>query len=605
VFVSLTSRRSLSPPVTAQIQSIRRRLAHWLGAPLLCLVSIPAMVGATQPPVDAGGLEQQGAVGPRGGAPEWPTERVNYLFEFEQIVQFLALWQETDPGPNFGGMIEAEGGSLGNVIQTDNTLEAIWVWSRYTAITGRTTYLQNIADAWTYCQAWPAWNEEGGTNGNYRVHNCAWGLAAESAYRLATGDTAFLTYAQTCADWIVNHPLFINQNQAINAFVEGWAAGNLYLYGEERNNAAWMASALSLATTVKTFIDVDPVRNLALETWAMSSGTMVWGLCNSTFRDDPAAGIAWLAVNGARVDTFQPWYDVPNDSFDWDNSWNVAYANAHFAMYDLTGEPAYHQNAVNLTNLLLAYDEDDDGGIQGTTQDPVTEDMSWVTCYLTKFGVDRLLGTPPSIDAGVLAFASPEDQALYVLPLGAPIPIEVTVTNYGLADLTGVSVQLEGAIELSTTLDLPYAARPTLTLDPSWSPGAGQYELTVSTSVPGDENPSNDQLTIQITVLAPSDVASDLTGAPRVTISPNPSRGDAVIRLVGRALTPTVLSLHDAAGRLVRRFELPGAPSGSLDAPSALRWDGRDARGRTLPPGAYWLRDTRRAGAASRIVRLR
>mgnify|MGYP000659297595 CR=1 FL=1 len=54
-------------------------------------------------------------------------------------------------------------------------------------------------------------------------------------------------------------------------------------------------------------------------------------------------------------------------------------------------------------------DTDDDGGIRADTEDPDTEDMSWVTCYLCKFLVDRLMGDPPDHDVGALRFAGFDD----------------------------------------------------------------------------------------------------------------------------------------------------------------------------------------------------
>ncbi len=81
-------------------------------------------------------------------------------------------------------------------------------------------------------------------------------------------------------------------------------------------------------------------------------------------------------------------------------------------------------------------------------------------------------------------------------------------------------------------------------------------------------------------------------------VAPNPSRGDdAVVRL---ALTAPAasgaleVSLHDVAGRLVRRFGVDGRESGM----HTLVWDGRDAAGRIVPPGVYFAR-ARSGGAVA------
>lgn len=524
-----------------------------------------------------------------GGAVEWPEGRINYLFELDQIAAFLAVWQYLEPGPNFGGMIEAEAGPLGNVIQTDNTLEAIWVWSRYTELTGSVDYLDNIADAWTYCLNFPPWLEEGG-DGYYRVHNAAWGLTAESAYRSATGDDGFLSFAATCADYIVGIDLFLNQFQKLNAFVQGWACGNLYLYGEEMANDTWKDAALLQGEELVEWVDYDPPVQLASETWAMSSGTLVWGICSSVFRDDPLRGAQWVADYGALVDTFQVWYDNPGDNFDWDNAWNVAYVNAHFAMGDVSGDPAYTSFGEKLTRQLLSYDTDDDGGIPSTTQDPVTEDMSWVTSYLAKFGVARLLGEPPLVDAGLLEFLSPTDGDTLIWPPDAPVSIQVLATNFGLEDLPDVDVVLTGGASGETAISLDFVEKEIVGLNPFWiPPGPGDYELVAYTSVPGDEDPSNDSLSIVIHVLdaaAAPEVADAKTASGLERVWPNPSSGVAWISLSipeGERATVDVVTV---GGRRVSGWTIPPGAAGRIVRP----WDGRDGAGRSLPSGVYYVR---------------
>jgi len=577
---------------------------------LLLLVLLPAAIAflpatalATQPLPDAELHASPNVTGPRGGPVEWPTSRINYMFELDQLAAFMDTWQEDTPGANFGGMIEAEAGPLGGVIQTDNTLEAIWVWSKYTELTGRTTYLQNIADAWIYCQNFPPWLEEGPVAGYYRAHNCAWALTAEMAYRQATGDTAFLTYAQTSADWIVAHPLTITQSQRLNAFVQGWTSGNLYLYGEERSNNGWMNSALTLAQAVKGFIDPNPTANLALENWAMSSGTMVWGICNSLYRANPIAGALWIAGNGALVDTFQPWYDVPADSFDWDNSWNVAYLNAHFAMYDVTGDPQWFTNGENLTRQLLSYDDaDDDGGIQGTTQDPNTEDMSWVSCYLTKFGVVRMIGEPNDVDAGTLAFESLSDGQQILWPVGAPIPITAQVTNFGLDDLQDVVVHLDGPVTGEVTLDLAFAERASVELHAGWTPAApGEYVFTVSTEIAGDEDAANDALTITVQVTNPAAVEGGPLASQGLRLeppSPSPFQSSTRVAFELPADSPARVELFGADGRNLRDWRFESGPARRV----SVVWDGYDRHARRASAGVYYLRGS--AGSRTGVTRV-
>jgi len=65
--------------------------------------------------------------------------------------------------------------------------------------------------------------------------------------------------------------------------------------------------------------------------------------------------------------------------------------------------------------------------------------------------------------------------------------------------------------------------------------------------------------------------------------SPNPFARVAVVALSRRSTADIELTVHDVAGRLVRR--LPAA-AGSRE----VVWDGRDAEGRDLPSGIYFVR---------------
>jgi hypothetical protein len=66
---------------------------------------------------------------------------------------------------------------------------------------------------------------------------------------------------------------------------------------------------------------------------------------------------------------------------------------------------------------------------------------------------------------------------------------------------------------------------------------------------------------------------------------PNPTRGLTTIEVATQG-PHAELRIYDLAGRLVR--SLPAASNGG--ARQAIVWDGRDARGRAVAGGAYWLR---------------
>jgi hypothetical protein len=329
----------------------------------------------------------------------------------------------------------------------------------------------------------------------------------------------------------------------------------------------------------------------------MSSGTLVWGLCNSVFREDPAAGAAWVGQYGALVDTFQVYYVV--DSFNWDNSWNVAYLNAHFAMGDLSGDPVFEGYGEKLTNLLLSYDTDDDGGIPSTTADPESEDMSWVTSYLAKFGVARLLGTPLPEDAGVLSFLSPQDGQTIILGADDPIPVRVVATNFGLQPLTDVAVRVEGAATGEVEIDLDYVEREEVELHPGWLPSApGVHELVALTEIAGDGGPANDTLRIRVHAIDVASAPGSPFRPPAVAVRPNPSAGPVTIGLHRPSGQGARLEIVRVDGRRVREWSWSAGTADRV----GLEWDGADASGRPAPPGVYLLRAL--VGGRSETVRI-
>ncbi len=82
-------------------------------------------------------------------------------------------------------------------------------------------------------------------------------------------------------------------------------------------------------------------------------------------------------------------------------------------------------------------------------------------------------------------------------------------------------------------------------------------------------------------------VAEHAPGAAglRVRVTPNPSRGEAMIKLEGFSGRTVRLGVFDAAGRKVRDLGPVVLASGS----SAIGWDGRDGSGAAAPSGVYWV----------------
>lgn len=84
-------------------------------------------------------------------------------------------------------------------------------------------------------------------------------------------------------------------------------------------------------------------------------------------------------------------------------------------------------------------------------------------------------------------------------------------------------------------------------------------------------------------------------------ITPNPTAGSAVIHFtLGRSGRASI-AVYDAAGTLVRTLAAGRGPS----AVNSLVWDGRDAAGREVPAGVYYVRLTADNIATARIAVVR
>jgi len=437
---------------------------------------------------------------------EIPTlEYYSYLHEYFQISHFLSLWQVSDPqSPNFGGMIEGETGPVSYIVETDNTQEAIRVWSRYAQLADDLElYRDNIADAWTYVMHFPAYSEEGYDSDYYRVHNCGWALIAQMKYSDVYGDPTYTQYADSCARYLQTHLLAFNHPnpfyQQLHPLVTGWAAGTLYLYGEFTGVQSYIDSALSMADRVIAWVEANPARLNTTEVWALSAGTAMWGICNSRFRLDPSYGQTWLATYASYLDTWQA-------TGQWNNSWNVWYAHAYHYMYDVTGTEAFHAQAVSNVDRLLAMDTDNDGGIMATSTDPDSIDQTWVSCYLNWMGIDKIIDAMYNRDAGIIAFLEPDTSHPFMA--GDTISITVVAGNLGHDALGTVPVAVIGGYAASSFAILPQGGVDTVAFSPPWVPQTGgAFTLTAFTNMADDENRSNDSMTVGIVILQQSAIA--------------------------------------------------------------------------------------------------
>ncbi|MBU1938026.1 hypothetical protein KKG05_11555, partial [bacterium] len=430
-----------------------------------------------------------------------PTlDEVAYFAEYVQICDFLVRLQHPGPGSNTGGMIEGETGSVATIVQTDNTLEAIRVWSQYGAWTGDISrYNLPITRAWEYGLRYPAWQEESGAGdyGYYRSHNCGWGIVAEMKYREVYNDTTYKWYADQCATYLASHSLPFNEGSStmrrLLPLVQGWSAGTLYLYALQESNDAWRETALTEARRVRDWIEANPARLYNNEEWALCGGTALWGVCASLFDAYPDSGGIWLPSIAPSLELWQP----PTGS--WNNAWNTWYGHAHHLVFVVLQDSTYWDNAVYIADSLLRFDTDDDGGITANGNDPDSVDQSWVSCYLNWMDLERIINTSAEADVAAADFISPSPDVPH--RAGDSLTVTVRVINVGWSALDSVLVKVEGEFEDSLYVSFTLGLDTTVTFEAVWiSPilpnQPEPIPLTLSVYHPNDMRPENDTTTV-------------------------------------------------------------------------------------------------------------
>jgi hypothetical protein len=357
---------------------------------------------------------------------------IAYFVKYRQLCDFLDGLQVTTPGANFGGMREGEVGGDFTIIQTDNTQEAIRVWSQYAIWTGDTArYGENIRRAWAYNTVWPAWREEGG--GYYAMHNCGWGFEAAAKFREAYGDTSMNWYADSCALWVVANTLAYNENgtaaNELNPCAQGLGVGGLYPHSLYRNRTDWQDQALLQGRRLRRWFESRPDRLNNNLNWALCGGTALWGVCQSVFLAYPDSGALWLDQYGSQLETWE------NPS-QWYNAFNTWYSNATFRCWEITGDSLFWNRGVFYADSLLGFDVDDDGGIPpGTCCISNGNDHSWVSAYMGWMGLERIISSGPIAFASLGDFQTPNPALPYLA--GDSLAVGTTVLNQGTESLSG------------------------------------------------------------------------------------------------------------------------------------------------------------------------
>ncbi len=420
-----------------------------------------------------------------------PGDHVNPLAEILSICQYLDQWQvkdETDP--EFGGMIEDEFRTgPDRIVESDNTQESVYVWSRYYQLTGDNTFYTNVQNAWTYLESFPAWQEG---SDFYGIWNCGWGLRCSMQFALAYQDSTKDEYARQCALYISEHALelpFETSRPAPgirNALSVAWAAWNLYAYADTAGDQAMRSKAVELATAVQEWIEADP-EHIAAATWALSGGVAAACVLDVLFPDDPEDARSWSDQYLVNLVTY---YD-PDTSKpgDWISAWDSWQALAQNALWRTTGASMHRRTALEQSDYIRSLDRDDDGGIPANPNDPDTEDQTWVSTYIVLTGFadmeepprlsfvmnDREMKTGDTMETGLQIYGPGLDKDVEIFIL-----LEIAGIFYSYPSFT----QNYSSIPLSIPLDFDLAeyvgltgSVPLIQISP-WPAGIPEFQCT-------------------------------------------------------------------------------------------------------------------------------
>jgi hypothetical protein len=163
--------------------------------------------------------------------------------------------------------------------------------------------------------------------------------------------------------------------------------------------------------------------------------------------------------------------------------------------------------------------------------------------------------------------------------------ISYSLTGFVASGGAGTSAQMALFGPGGAIVNVEASPGATVPVDASGTLAPGSYLVTVSAAGNAQEAPP-DLMTEASGEWEMSFVLGGATEvpvtahAPRLRVFPNPAHGSATISLASQADAPARVVVHDAAGRVVRSIDT---------ASGAATWDTRDAAGRRVPAGIYFV----------------
>jgi hypothetical protein len=400
-------------------------------------------------------------------------QRLGRISAFEKSQQYTTPCADSGAGGGdaggdaglceFGGEIEVQSGPGHAIIQSDNTQEAVWIWSWERQLNADPSYSPQIANAFTFLSVFPGWLKWEGTGDTgpdyYSIYNCAWGVRAIVEYEASSGDLSHHSYGQMCAEHIQSYAATVassagSESGLIDMATASFAASGLWIWGTAQGDSAMQASAVEIGSVVKTWLDTNP-EVTSSQTWAVTGAAVYDGVLGSYMKGHPDELVAWVQQSapnlGGWIDESQP--ASPNDWTDWRNAWNAWNMLAQFDTGTVLGEGAtgpHNQTALTIYTNLVAEDTQGNGAIPGSQQrETDDEDETWITAYLVYFGMRPLLadmqldaGAPPPPDGGSDGgrdAGKSEDSGFHlVVPPPTP-PTPTTSSDGGCAQASGGS----------------------------------------------------------------------------------------------------------------------------------------------------------------------
>ncbi|MBM3316334.1 MAG: carboxypeptidase regulatory-like domain-containing protein [Candidatus Eisenbacteria bacterium] len=187
------------------------------------------------------------------------------------------------------------------------------------------------------------------------------------------------------------------------------------------------------------------------------------------------------------------------------------------------------------------------------------------------------------------------DHPVATLPNPLPATIDIVYSDYGHMDAV---LPLASASAIFGTTSHPNDAGVLVFDEPGRGGQIVYFAFDFNALNPASV--ATDLLENSIAYLLPSTQAAAGAAAPRLLaltpLGPSPAPRGAVFRLDLPAPGGVSASVHDVSGRRVRELLAGPLAAGG----HALAWDGRDAKGRPVAPGVYFLRATAGEAALTR-----